>query len=109
MKRGKSELPRLINCLSDRGSLNLPTHVLLWQCKVTKERSLRNATPTFRYVRVYALCRVIDRGRLNVPTHTHMLTSEGKVIKERILRNAAMFRVSSLTVTCVMQLVSICM
>ena len=27
-------------------SPNLSTHVLLWQCKVIKERLLRNATPT---------------------------------------------------------------
>ena len=62
MKRGKRDLPRLINCLSDRGSPNLPTYVLLWQCKATKEQSLRNATPT--YVRVHDLCVFIGRCRL---------------------------------------------
>ena len=62
MKRGKRDLPRLINCLSDRGSPNLLTHVLLWQCKVAKEQSLRNATST--YVRVHDLCVFIGRCRL---------------------------------------------
>ena len=46
MKRGNSDLPRLINCSAGRGSLDAPTQMLLWQRKVNKERILRNATAT---------------------------------------------------------------
>ena len=58
MNRGKSDFPRLINRLASRGSLKAPT---LSEGKATKERILRNATPTFAIALLEEIiCVIID-------------------------------------------------